>query len=97
MIAIHSSATAARLAARGTHLYVSERDEEAAVMLTTKRPRKPVQIAYLDELLDQALEQTFPASDPIAIAVEHGSFEPEQVPGDELRAAPTRPRGKLRG
>jgi hypothetical protein len=26
--------------------------------------------AHLDELLDQALEETFPASDPIAVAVE---------------------------
>jgi hypothetical protein len=62
-------------------------------MSTTKRPRKPAQMAYLDELLDQALELTFPASDPIAIAVEHKSFELEQAPGVELRAAPTRRRG----
>jgi hypothetical protein len=41
-------------------------------MLTTKRPHKPVPatMAHLNELLDEALEQTFPASDPIAIAVE---------------------------
>jgi hypothetical protein len=27
-------------------------------------------MAHLNELLDEALEETFPASDPIAIAVE---------------------------
>ena len=31
--------------------------------------------AHLDELLDQALEETFPASDPIAVAVELQTME----------------------
>jgi hypothetical protein len=33
--------------------------------------------AHLDELLDQALEETFPASDPIAVAVELEKMESE--------------------
>ena len=33
--------------------------------------------AHLDELLDQALEETFPASDPIAVAVELQTMESE--------------------
>jgi hypothetical protein len=33
--------------------------------------------AHLDELLDQALEETFPASDPIAVAVELETMESE--------------------
>jgi hypothetical protein len=39
-------------------------------------------MAHLNELLDEALEETFPASDPIAIAVE---LAPETGPGVELR------------
>jgi hypothetical protein len=42
-------------------------------------------MAHLNELLDEALEETFPASDPIAIAVEPESSEPETGPGVELR------------
>ena len=33
--------------------------------------------AHLDELLDEALEETFPASDPIALAVELETVESE--------------------
>jgi hypothetical protein len=56
-------------------------------MLTTKRPHKPLPatMAHLNELLDEALEETFPASDPIAIAVELESSEPETGPDVELR------------
>jgi hypothetical protein len=41
-------------------------------MRTTKRPRNPPprSSAHLDRLLDEALQQTFPASDPVAIAVD---------------------------
>jgi hypothetical protein len=41
-------------------------------MRATKRPRTSPQAAktHLDELLDEALKETFPASDPIAVAVE---------------------------
>jgi hypothetical protein len=28
-------------------------------------------LAHIDELLDEALKQTFPASDPVAINIEH--------------------------
>jgi hypothetical protein len=34
-------------------------------------------IAHLDELLDEALEQTFPASDAVAIDIERESHERE--------------------
>jgi hypothetical protein len=57
-------------------------------MLTTKRPHKPrpATMAHLNELLDEALEETFPASDPIAIDVQLESAEPETGRGVELRA-----------
>jgi hypothetical protein len=47
------------------------------VMLTPKNTQKPLPatIAHLNELLDEALEETFPASDPIAINVELESPE----------------------
>jgi hypothetical protein len=32
-------------------------------------------LAHIDELLDEALKQTFPASDPVAINIEHASDE----------------------
>jgi hypothetical protein len=56
-------------------------------MLTTKRLHKPrpATMAHLNELLDEALKETFPASDPIAIDVELESAEPETGPGVELR------------
>ena len=34
-------------------------------------------VAHLDELLDEALEQTFPASDAVAIDIERESHERE--------------------
>jgi hypothetical protein len=34
-------------------------------------------LAHLDELLDEALEQTFPASDAVAIDFERESHDPE--------------------
>jgi hypothetical protein len=41
-------------------------------MLVTQHLHRPApaMIAHLDELLDEALRETFPASDPIAVAVE---------------------------
>jgi len=41
-------------------------------MQATKRPRTSPEAAktHLDELLDEALNETFPASDPVAVAVE---------------------------
>ena len=32
-------------------------------------------LAHLDELLDEALEQTFPASDAVAVDIEHEPHE----------------------
>jgi hypothetical protein len=45
-------------------------------MRTNRRhPRKPspTTAAHLDQLLDEALRETFPASDPIAVAIERGA------------------------
>jgi hypothetical protein len=46
-------------------------------MLAPKNPQKalPAAIAHMNDLLDEALKQTFPASDPIAISVALGSTE----------------------
>ena len=43
-------------------------------MLTPKNPQKslPAAIAHINDLLDEALKETFPASDPIAINVALG-------------------------
>jgi hypothetical protein len=53
-------------------------------MLTPKHPQKPpsATIAHLNDLLDEALRGTFPASDPIAIDVE---LEP---PGHGMAVTP---------
>ncbi|HUN26334.1 MAG TPA: hypothetical protein VMU67_08505 [Steroidobacteraceae bacterium] len=40
------------------------------------RPSLP-ETHHLDELLDEALEETFPASDPVAIRVERRPSEPQ--------------------
>jgi hypothetical protein len=55
-------------------------------------------LSHLNELLDEALNETFPASDPIAIAVEF-----ESAVGDfgiynaiTLRPAPRQPRSRER-
>jgi hypothetical protein len=68
-------------------IILEDRTRKGSVMLNTKRPRKPLPAAkaHLNELLDEALEETFPASDPIAIAVELESSEPETGPDAELR------------
>jgi hypothetical protein len=36
-------------------------------------------LAHIDELLDEALKQTFPASDPVAINIERASDEPRDA------------------
>jgi hypothetical protein len=38
-------------------------------MFAVKKPQS-VRAAHIDELLDEALKQTFPASDPVAIDIE---------------------------
>jgi hypothetical protein len=55
---------------------MNEKSEE--VMLTDKKPQR-APAAYIDQLLDEALKQTFPASDPIAIDIECGADEREAV------------------
>ncbi len=39
-------------------------------MRATKHKPSRTTLAHLDQLLDEALQETFPASDPIAVAVE---------------------------
>jgi hypothetical protein len=66
-------------------------------MLTQKNTQKPlpVTIAHLNELLDEALKETFPASDPIAINVELESPEHgiATTPGIPLSGNARRPGG----
>ena len=38
-------------------------------------PRKP-NPKHVEDLLDEALNESFPASDPVAVAIEHGPFDP---------------------
>ena len=51
---------------------VGAESERGSKVLTPKNTQKrlPAAIAHLNELLDEALKETFPASDPIAISVE---------------------------
>jgi hypothetical protein len=50
----------------------TKKAKKASIMLTRKNAQKRLAAAtaHLDELLDEALKATFPASDPIAINVE---------------------------
>ena len=50
----------------------NESGKATNMILTPKRLHRPVRatMAHLDELLDEALKETFPASDPVAINVE---------------------------
>jgi hypothetical protein len=59
------------------------------MMLTTKRLQKPLSaaMAHLDELLDEALKETFPASDPVAINVEVEPPEHERASEPDSRAS----------
>jgi len=47
-------------------------------MSTGKEPQT-APAAHIEELLDEALKQTFPASDPVAIDTERGAEEREAV------------------
>lgn len=53
-------------------------------MLITKLSQKPAQVAvaHLNDLLDEALQETFPASDPIAVTIELG---PSEAPSKSAR------------
>jgi hypothetical protein len=43
------------------------------------RERPPAAVAHIDALLDEALKETFPASDAVAIDIERG-FGKREVP-----------------
>jgi hypothetical protein len=43
------------------------------VTLEDKEAASAATLAHIDELLDEALKQTFPASDPVAINIERAS------------------------
>jgi hypothetical protein len=45
-------------------------NEEEGCMLAKKEPSPAAAFAHLDRLLDDALEETFPASDAVAIDIE---------------------------
>jgi hypothetical protein len=66
-------------------------------MSATKILHKPAPavMAHLDQLLDEALQETFPASDPIAVAVELELTEPGTSPSAEKRAAQSHTHGTL--
>ena len=57
-------------------------------MITPKNPQKSrsAAIAHMNDLLDEALKETFPASDPIAINVELKSPEHEIATTPGFRA-----------
>jgi hypothetical protein len=53
-------------------------EEGAQIMPVAKKLHglSPVAVAHVDELLDEALDETFPASDPVAINIERTSDQP---------------------
>jgi hypothetical protein len=63
-------------------------------MSAEKKPRRAssAALAHLDELLDEALEQTFPASDAVAIDIdiERESHERHEFSIPALRSLATR-------
>ena len=67
-------------------------------MLTPKSPQKSRSItrAHMNDLLDEALKETFPASDPIAINVDLESPDHETAvtarSSPSLRGTPKTPR-----
>ena len=55
----------------------AERPEGLVMPAENKPHRASSAVAHLDELLDEALEETFPASDAVAIDIERESHERE--------------------
>jgi hypothetical protein len=79
------------LVIENARLVATANTKGSTVMLTLKPLHKlPAAMAHLDELLDEALKATFPASDPVAIDVELES--PEQ----ELTTI-SRPQSRMQG
>src|SRR5215471_5065190 len=75
----HSTGQEIDLGHRNAPLVAAANTKGSTVMLTPKPLHKPLPaaMAHLDELLDEALKATFPASDPVAIDVELESPEQE--------------------
>src|SRR5690348_12608638 len=59
------------------HIRTTNASKGPGAMPTTKRPRQlsSATVAHLDQLLDEALQETFPASDPIAITAALDSID----------------------
>jgi hypothetical protein len=72
--------------------YLKETKSEygSKVMPTRKNTQKRVRpaLAHLNELLDEALKETFPASDPVAINVELETPELKITTTPEFRVPP---------
>jgi hypothetical protein len=62
------------------------------VMLPDKKQQRApaAELAHVDELLDEALKATFPASDPVAIDIERGTNTREVLESSRLSAAKIR-------
>ena len=78
--AFRASAPFIRLPKCQIRIRASELNEEegALIMRFAKKPHAlpPPTIGHVDELLDEALNETFPASDPVAINIERASDPP---------------------
>jgi hypothetical protein len=64
----------------------------AKVVLTDKKPKRApaAALTHLDELLDEALKETFPASDPVAVNIERGVDEREGLKSSHFSALKAR-------
>jgi hypothetical protein len=62
------------------------------VVLADKKPQRApaAALAHIDELLDEALKETFPASDPVAIDIERGADEREVLKSSRFFALKAR-------
>jgi len=61
-------------------------------MLVKKKRLKasPAALAHIDDLLDEALNETFPASDPVAINIERDEREILPVRGSRAQVSDRR-------
>lgn len=60
--------------------HLNLRPEDTMTQSPHDAPNKPAQPASDDDLLDEALDETFPASDPIAVHPERKSKDDGQAP-----------------